>query len=199
MGSGKNGSFDTVPDLRQWAILLVLKHINDETEGPGLIPQILGSFISFYLQVCRINLKAYLLQPIECHGLWNGKTVFGNLPRKTGFEGKIAVLTRATIRLNRLGQFWKNVPAASAEMKQANGFETSYGIGEIPWIKQATFSIWRSKADMQAFAYGMQHHREVIRKTRENNWYSEEMFARFKVLAQWEGQFVNWDRVSSHD
>ena len=68
-------------------------------------------------------------------------------------------------------------------MSGANGFITSFGIGEVPWIKQATFSIWRSKADMKKFAYTMQQHADVIRKTRKENWYSEDMFIRFVPLA----------------
>jgi hypothetical protein len=35
---------------------------------------------------------------------------------------------------------------------------------------------------MKAFAYKMQEHRNVIQKTRTRNWYSEEMFTRFRVL-----------------
>ncbi|MEL4383258.1 hypothetical protein, partial [Shewanella algae] len=40
-----------------------------------------------------------VLNPVEGHGYWDGKKVFGELPRKTDYEGPIAVLTRATIRL----------------------------------------------------------------------------------------------------
>ena len=67
-------------------------------------------------------------------------------------------------------------------MVNADGFIISYGVGEIPWIKQATFSIWESKAAMKNFAYGMKEHAEVIQKTRQQKWYSEDMFTRFKVL-----------------
>jgi hypothetical protein len=67
-------------------------------------------------------------------------------------------------------------------MKNAKGYITSVSIGEIPWIKQATFSIWENKEDMLAFAYGMKEHTEVIKKTREQQWYSEEMFVRFKII-----------------
>jgi heme-degrading monooxygenase HmoA len=67
-------------------------------------------------------------------------------------------------------------------MNGAKGFVTSIGIGEMPYIKQATFSIWQNKESMKNFAYQMKEHAEVIRKTRKENWYSEDMFARFKVL-----------------
>ena len=35
---------------------------------------------------------------------------------------------------------------------------------------------------MKNFAYQMKEHTEVIRKTRKENWYSEDMFVRFKPL-----------------
>ena len=67
-------------------------------------------------------------------------------------------------------------------MATAAGFRFSIGVGEVPWIKQATFSIWNSKADMKAFAYGMKEHAAVIQKTRKEDWYSEDMFTRFKII-----------------
>ena len=67
-------------------------------------------------------------------------------------------------------------------MAGAKGFICSLGIGEMPWIKQATFSIWQSKADMKDFAYQLKDHAEVIRLTRQEKWYSEDMFVRFTII-----------------
>jgi heme-degrading monooxygenase HmoA len=100
---------------------------------------------------------------------------------KSDYEGKIVILTRATIRLSKLKSFWKNVDSIASQMANAKGFITSYGIGEIPWVKQATVSIWESKEDMKNFAYKMHNHAEVIKKTRQEKWYSEDMFVRFKI------------------
>ncbi|MFX5578821.1 hypothetical protein ABTD84_20415, partial [Acinetobacter baumannii] len=79
--------------------------------------------------------------------------MFGELPRKTDYEGPIAVLTRATKRLNKLNRFWKYVDPVASQLTGAKGFITSIGIGEVTWIKQATFSIWESKEAMKNFAY----------------------------------------------
>jgi hypothetical protein len=179
MGSGKNGTFTLVPDLQQWAIILVHHNEYNQLNYERLTS---SAFINAYHKFFNVKLFAYLLEPIEGHGLWNGMEVFGSLPKQTAYEGNIAVLTRATIRISQLRAFWKNVPAVNRHMKHAGGLLQSFGIGEIPLIKQATFSIWTSKSAMKDFAYGMQDHKEVIRKTRNEKWYSEEMFTRFKII-----------------
>jgi heme-degrading monooxygenase HmoA len=125
-----------------------------------------------------------LLNPIEGHGTWDGKKCFGNLPKQTDYAGKIAVLTRATIRLSRLTNFWQHVNPVAEKMATSEGFIKSVGIGEIPWIKQATFSIWESKEQMKNFAYKMKEHAVVVKKTHQEKWYSEEMFVRFEILEE---------------
>jgi heme-degrading monooxygenase HmoA len=67
-------------------------------------------------------------------------------------------------------------------MTGAKGFITSIGIGEMPYIKQATFSVWESKEAMKQFAYQMAQHTAVIKKTKKENWYSEDMFVRFRPV-----------------
>lgn len=183
MGCGKNGTFDIKPDWRQWAILVIRDSDQgiDTTNHQTLLRSLYGRFIQTWYQFFRCETFTVMLTPIEGHGTWDGKHVFGKLPPKTDYEGMIAVLTRATIRINKLGYFWKNVAPVASKMAESTGFITSVGIGEIPWIKQATFSIWASKEHMKAFAYGMKEHAEVIRKTRKENWYSEDMFTRFIV------------------
>ena len=186
MGSGKSGSFDKTPDWQQWALLSVsnlkFKKVQLIHYPPNvLLYKLYGSFISKWIDLFNCQTITYLLEPIEGHGLWDGKKVFGELPHQTDYEGQIAVLTRATIRLSKLKQFWKNVDGVASQMAVSNGFITSYGIGEIPLIKQATFSIWQSKEAMKNFAYQMKEHQEVIQKTRQEKWYSEDMFTRFKI------------------
>jgi hypothetical protein len=70
-------------------------------------------------------------------------------------------------------------------MASSKGFIGSVGIGEIPFIKQATFSVWESKVDMKNFAYKLHEHTNVIAKTRKEKWYSEDLFVRFKPLASY--------------
>lgn len=178
MGCGKNGTFDKIPDVNQWAIMLV--HNGQIVENNNV--SILGKFISMWIHLFAKESFTILLKPIVGHGKWDNQEPFGKLDGKIDYQGRIATLTRATIRLSKMKFFWKHVAPVASQMNDAKGFVFSVGIGEIPWIKQATFSIWESVEDMKAFAYSMKEHSEVVKKTRTENWYSEDLFVRFSIL-----------------
>jgi hypothetical protein len=124
------------------------------------------------------------LTPLKSQGLWDGKTPFDYpteaLPTD---EGPMAVLTRASIRLRKTPRFWQYVEPTSAALAQAGGVRAAIGLGELPLVRQATFSVWESAQAMQQYAYRDVRHREVIQLTRRENWYAEELFARFHVLS----------------
>jgi len=181
MGCGRNGTFDKTPDLRQWAILIITKE-NMKNDPSLIYPSILNGFINKWLKFFGKETFTLHLRPVIGHGLWDGKEVFGRLNEEKLPAGRVVTLTRATIRLRKLRFFWKNVAPVASQMADAKGFVCSFGIGEIPWIKQATLSVWESEADMKNFAYGMKAHSEVIKKTRQQDWYSEDMFVRFSIV-----------------
>ncbi len=186
MGSGKNGTFDVRPDLQQWAILAVHKN---EQASPASNEFLYGKKIAAWWKRFYCEAITIALEPIEGHGKWDGKECFGQLPKHSSYDGMIGVLTRASIRIQKARSFWKNVSAAAEDVKQSPGFITSFGIGELPWIKQATFSVWKNKEAMKNYAYKKRAHQDVIQKTRKENWYSEEMFVRFRIL--WTNGTVN--------
>jgi hypothetical protein len=164
-----------------WGVLVVPV---DQSPDRQSYPLITRGFISAWYRLFQCSITHYGLKAIEGHGTWDGKHPFGQLPRQSDYEGKIAVLTRATIRISKLSAFWGHVEKAATNLERQPGYLTSIGVGEVPWIKQATFSIWSSKADMKAYAYRHMQHQDVIRKTKKENWYREEMFVRFQVLQQ---------------
>lgn len=176
LGSGRNGTFDLNPDWQQWGLLAVWESQKDFDEFNE------SSFIVSWWNKLTIERWTILCSPLQSHGKWDGEEPFGG-PNITTYTGPIAVLTRATIRLNRLKNFWANVDSVANLMANASGYITSFGIGEAPVYRQATFSIWRSIDDVKAFAYASREHAEVIKKTRDEKWYSEELFARFKPVA----------------
>ena len=176
LGSGKNGTFDKQADLKQWALLAVW---NSQSDFEAFKE---SSFISSWWKAFATETYTILCEPIMSRGLWDGQEPFGK-PDDSEYTGPIAVLTRATIRFSRLKNFWANVDQVARLMVNSKGYITSFGIGEAPLYRQATFSLWNSLEDVKAFAYQSPEHMEVIKKTREENWYSEELFARFKPIS----------------
>ena len=195
LGCGKNATFDIHPDWRQYAVLAVRSWQSTvfscqlpvacykSSQSINNCKLIYGSFIGWWWQFFKCETYTIILEPIEGYGCWDGEKVFGDIPKETEYDGLIAVLTRATIRLKRLKSFWQHVDSVASKTTAARGLILSAGIGELPWIKQGTFSVWQSKEHMKAFAYQMHEHIEVIQRTRKENWYSEEMFIRFKPVA----------------
>ena len=123
------------------------------------------------------------LAPIKAQGLWDGKTPFDYPADVSGAaQAPMAVLTRASIRLRKTPRFWQFVEPTSAALAHAVGVRAAIGLGELPVVRQATFSVWESAQAMQEYAYRDERHREVIKLTRREKWYGEELFARFQVL-----------------
>ena len=182
MGCGKNGTFDIHPEWRQWAILTVHTENYEHNKSNKYRHKLYGSLIMNWLKLFSIEQLTLILQPITGHGTWDGNQVFGEYQQPNPENAMIATLTRATIRLSKLGQFWRNVPLVADKISTADGLLFSLGIGEVPFTKQATFSVWETPEQMKHFAYSMKAHSEVIKKTRAENWYSEEMFVRFNIL-----------------
>jgi heme-degrading monooxygenase HmoA len=132
------------------------------------------------------------------HGRWSGTDPLAALrPARrdpasgavAGSIGPVAVLTRAAVRPSRWHRFRAARPAVSAEVARASGLRAVVGIGEAPVGLQATFSVWDDAAAVVAFARSPRH-REVMRRTRAEHWYGEELFARFVPLAAsgtWDG------------
>lgn len=183
MGSGKNGTFDIWPDFNQWALMVFYEADQfSENDLGSLSKKAVGKFVLGWWTFFKVNTRVFLLEPYTGHGTWDGQSFVNPKEKNPDPEGKIAVLTRASIRLTRLKQFWQAVPSTAEKLEENRGFIYSIGIGEIPFIKQATFSVWQSIDDMKAFAYKKMAHQDVIRRTRKEDWYSEEMFLRFKIL-----------------
>ncbi len=178
LGCGHNGTFDLTPDWQQWGLLAVWNRREDYEQFRQT------SLVSRWWNTLTYERFTILCEPLQSHGKWDGKEPFGK-PYATDYDGPIAVLTRATIRMNRIKNFWSHVDEVAETMTIAPGYITSIGIGEAPVYRQATFSIWDSAEHVKSFAYGSVKHAEVIKKTRDENWYKEELFARFKPIETW--------------
>lgn len=176
LGSGRNGTFDLHPDWQQWGLLAVW----EDREAFEKFYE--SSFVAGWWNRLTHEKWTILCEPLQSNGKWDGNEPFGS-QNVNDYSGLVAVLTRATIRLSKLRAFWSNVDSVANIMADAPGYITSVGIGEAPVYRQATFSVWKSIDDVKVFAYASREHSEVIRKTRDENWYSEELFARFRPIA----------------
>ena len=129
------------------------------------------------------------LSPISARGAWSGVAPFEAQPDST--PGPIAALTRATVKPGVLAKFWGRVPDIQDVIGDDPNVVFKIGIGEVPWLHQVTFSIWPDQASMNAFARESGPHARAIRAVREEGWFKEELYARFRVLGdagQWGGQ-----------
>jgi hypothetical protein len=172
VGSGAGNGFSILPNLEVYGLLCVW-----ETEAYAKDFFHDNSFFQEIKQRCS-QYYCIFAENATSHGFWDGKNPF--TPTVKLDENKpLAVLTRATIKLRYLPYFWKFVPRTSQSVYEQSGRIFTIGIGELPLIQQATFSLWENPAKMMEYAYKSKFHSEVVKKTRELGWYKEELFARF--------------------
>ncbi|MHA8099507.1 spheroidene monooxygenase [Aquirufa aurantiipilula] len=119
--------------------------------------------------------------PWKGHGTWNNLQPFDFEDDQEPWNGPVAVITRASIRRSQALRFWMNVPSSSRGIENQAGLIYAKGVGEVPLFEQATFSLWENVQALDAFAYRSRSHAPMIKKTRQYQWYSEEMFVRMNT------------------
>ena len=175
MGTGKYG-FSIYPDWSQYALLAVWK---DEKAALNFF-----NFNPFYLTYqskCN-EINNYHLTCVRSNGTWDGKMPFiidSNF--KMTPKTQIGVITRASIKPKFLLKFWQYVPKSHQSLYSNSGLIFSSGIGDVPLLEMATFSLWKNQESILNFAYKDDSHIKAIALTKKYNWYSEELFARFAV------------------
>ncbi|AWS44352.1 spheroidene monooxygenase [Streptosporangium sp. 'caverna'] len=176
LGSGRGTSMSLGADLRRWALFAVWRE-----------ERALEEFLKSSPVAARWRREAreswqVRLTPLTSRGRWGGVEPFGpGIGGTPGPDpgGPVAVLTRASIRPSRLVPFYRSVPGVDRLLREQDGCLASVGVGEWPLARQATFSLWRDAGAVRDFAYRGHAHRGVVGRTRAENWYSEELFARF--------------------
>jgi hypothetical protein len=69
------------------------------------------------------------------------------------------------------------------------------GLGEAPFLRQATFSVWNDVAAMDVYARSGAH-LDGIRAAQKQQFFSESMFVRFiplRMQGTWRGQTYLYD------
>ena len=181
MGSGDGGGFGLKPSRSRQALFCLF---TDEACADAFLKSpIAQAYEQRSKEFCSAKLRAY-----SCRGAWSGQSiaVTAEMPE----NGPIATLTRASIRPMRALRFWRMQPASEVSLNAASGCLLATGVGEAPFFRQATFSLWESTAAMQAYARTGAH-LDAIRAAHDGAFFSESMFARFVPLGlvgSWRGR-----------
>lgn len=203
LGTGGGFGYSHKPDFNTYALLTVWENyiLAREFESES---DIMADYRSHSDEVYSI-----LMQPVRSKGTWSGKNPF-EPQADIDKDDPVVVLTRATLKLRFVPYFWKRVAGVSRAHEGLDALLFSKGVGERPWVEQATFSIWKSVDEMEKFAHGEGgKHAEAVYTTRKHNGFKEDLYARFKPFAStgtWRqedpvGDYLTWkisNENSSH-
>lgn len=175
LGTGKGETFTPRDaDATRWGLLVVLDK-----------ESVTAFETSRLLQRWRNKAKSEFmveLSPISMSGEWSGKNPFLNVAKvASDWNGPVAAITRARIKWRKNLLFWRSVPPVTFSLHSSRGLKAAIGIGEAPLGLQGTFSLWESGEAVRNFAYRGEAHKAAIAATHRENWYAEELFARFAV------------------
>jgi hypothetical protein len=158
MGSGKGDGFNPFPDWAVYSLLQVWEHEEDANSFFKTADIILR----YREQACET--WSLYLKNIRAAGVWSGDEPFTPHHKLDPRNPYLAVITRATIKSGKLLKFWSYVPASQQPLKANKGLIYTKGIGEIPIVQMATFSLWENEQAMKDFAYNAKEHQVAIKK-----------------------------------
>ena len=175
LGTGRGETFTPKDaDLLRWGLLITVKDENIAVLDNSKV-------IKNWRKIAKSEYRV-VLDPISAHGKWSGKEPFSI--KAKDWSGKVVAVTRARIVWRKNFIFWSAVPPVTKSLYASEGLIAAIGIGEAPIGLQGTFSIWENGAALRQFAYKDSAHTAAIKATSVNNWYSEELFARFAVIQE---------------
>ena len=181
MGSGFDGGFGLRPSGSRQALFCLFA--NESAADAFLASPVANSYAVRSREFCTAKLRAY-----SCKGTWAGRAI--EVSAAAPESGPIATLTRASIKPLAARRFWRMQPASEVSLRQATGCLLATGVGEAPFFRQATFSLWSSVDAMNAYARTGAH-LAAIQAAHAGHFFSESMFARFVPLGltgSWRGQ-----------
>jgi len=180
LGTGGGDGYSFWPNFRRYAILCVWEDLGAWQLGRGVFEA---------HQQYRIGEQTFFMSVWKAHGSWHGfdgfhpESTADNDPKH--LDQPVAMLTRARVNTPFLLRFWKHTPRVSRQHVQSPGVMFTQGIGELPWVEQATFSIWKSNDNMVQFATSGAHV-QAMRETIKQKGFGENLFAKLWVYG-WAG------------
>jgi heme-degrading monooxygenase HmoA len=135
------------------------------------------------------------LEPLRSSGNW---PLFGDpsaLADRTtvaasAVDEPVAVITYGKLRPQKALSFLRASARAEAAALESPGMIAGTALARPPKIV-ATFSLWRSAAEMQEYAYRGESHRAAMAGMRQHDFHSDYIFARFRPYGssgQWDGR-----------
>jgi spheroidene monooxygenase len=176
-GSGTGEGFTPKPNTAVWGILATWPDAETARARMGSAP------VYQRWRAHAVESWTILLETSSSRGRWSGVAPFTPSPGDSA--GPIVALTRASMRASTFLRFWRRVPDISAAIGQDPNVIFKIGIGEVPLLHQITFSIWPDADSMAQFARGDSAHGRAIQAVRAEGWFSEELYARFRILDDW--------------
>jgi hypothetical protein len=171
LGSGHEGGFGLRPSLDRQGLFLMFDSEQAATAFVKTSP-----LLEKYRRHCAELFTVYL-KPYAVKGKWSG-FAFAPTQVEPPIDQPIATLTRASIRLAKANSFWRDAKPAHDAMANAQGCLLAAGVGEAPFLRQATFTMWENVAAMHNYARTGAH-MAAIKKSYGNQYFSESMFVRF--------------------
>jgi hypothetical protein len=185
LGSGFNGGFSTKPSLTKQGFFCVFDSALNAAQFEET-SSILKAYQDHAHEFFLAKIQAY-----SSRGSWSGFSM-SCVNSNSSINGPIASLTRASIRPSKAGQFWEKAKPAEDAIALASGKILTAGVGEAPYLRQATFTIWDDVQSLEQYAQKGAH-LSAIKAAYGQAYFSESMFTRFKVIkAQgiWQGKHV---------
>lgn len=185
-GTGGGESFRPSPNFSVYAILATWPSASIAAERVAEAP-----VYAKYRRHAAECATLYLDRP-SVRGAWDGQVPF-EASRVPPGSGAVAVLTRATIRARHAMRFWRHAPGIDLQTADEPAILFKLGMGEVPGLRQVTFSVWSDATAMTRFAYRHPLHREAARAAKDGRWFSEDLFARFRLVGaegRWNGRVL---------
>lgn len=177
-GSGAGAGFSARPDLSRYALVATWSSEHVLKDFFKMSPV----FAAYRARAAEAWSAALLT--LGGRGRWGGSCPFEPAPGDRAAEFNslpVVALTRARLRLRGFLNFWARVPAVNRQLMLAPGRRLSLGIGELPWIRPITFSVWDDAASLERFARSAAH-QAAARAALSRGWFAEDLFFRFAAI-----------------